>query len=126
MTMIATRRRFLVTLSMAGAAALTRVPPARAAEERLETTTVRLLHKPTICGAPQYVAEELLRAEGFTDIRYTQIASSAEVNDAVTHGRADFDAHFAPQWVSAIDGGDAISILAGVHVGCFELFGNES
>jgi NitT/TauT family transport system substrate-binding protein len=27
--------------------------------------------------------------------------------------------------VSAIDGGDAISVLAGVHVGCFELFGNE-
>ena len=83
------------------------------------------LHKPTICGAPQYIAEELLRAEGFTDIRYTKIASSAEVNDAVMHGRADFDAHFAPQWASAIDGGGAISVLAGVHVGCFELFGND-
>jgi NitT/TauT family transport system substrate-binding protein len=118
-----TRRRFLATLSLA--AALARVPPAGAAEERPETTTLRLLHKPSICGAPQYVAEELLHAEGFTDIRYTKIASSAEVNDAIVHGRADFDAHFAPQWVSAIDGGGAISVLAGVHVGCFELFGND-
>jgi len=104
-----TRRHFLATLSLAGAAALARVPPARAAEDSLETTTLRLLHKPTICGAPQYLAEELLRAEGFTDIRYTKIASSAEVNDAILHGRADFDAHFAPQWASAIDGGGAIS-----------------
>jgi NitT/TauT family transport system substrate-binding protein len=122
MPMTQTRRRFVATLSLAGSAALVRVPPALAGEERLETTTLRLLHKPTICGAPQYVAEELLRAEGFTDIRYAKIMSSAEVNDAVLHGQADFDAHFAPQWVSAIDGGGAISVLAGVHVGCFELF----
>ena len=125
MPMMQTRRRFLTTASMAGGAVLLRAPPAPAAEGLLETTTVRLLHKPTICGAPQYVAEELLRAEGFTDIGYTKIASSAEVNDAIIQGRADFDAHFAPQWVSAIDGGGPISVLAGVHVGCFELFRNE-
>jgi NitT/TauT family transport system substrate-binding protein len=125
MSQIQTRRRFLATLTLAGGATLGRVPPAHAAEERLETTVLRLLHKPSICGAPQYVAEELLGAEGFTDIRYTKIASSAEVNDAIMQGRADFDAHFAPQWVSAIDSGGGISVLAGVHVGCFELFGND-
>ena len=125
MTPSQTRRQFLTILSLGGAAALGRMPPAHAAEERLETTVLRLLHKPSICGAPIYVAEELLRAEGFTDIRYTKIASSAEVNDSVVHGRADLDAHFAPQWVSAIDGGGRISVLAGVHVGCFELFGND-
>jgi NitT/TauT family transport system substrate-binding protein len=123
--MIQTRRRFLATLSLAGAAALARMPRAPAAEDRPETTALRLLHKPSICGAPQYVAEELLRAEGFTDIRYIKLASSAEVNDAIMHGRADFDAHFAPQWASAIDGGGAVSVLAGVHVGCFVLFGND-
>jgi len=96
-----------------------------AAEDQLETTILRLLHKPTICGAPEYVAEEFLRAEGFTEIRYTKIASSAEVNDAITQGRADLDAHFAPQWASALDGGGKITVLAGVHVGCFVLFGNE-
>jgi NitT/TauT family transport system substrate-binding protein len=40
-------------------------------------------------------------------------------------GRADIDAHFAPQWASAIDSGGGISVLSGVHVGCFELFGND-
>jgi NitT/TauT family transport system substrate-binding protein len=126
MPMMQSRRRFLTTAALAGAAGLLRAPRSVAAEGALETTTLRLLHKPTICGAPQYVAEELLRAEGFTDIRYTKIASSAEVNDAIMHGLADFDAHFAPQWASAIDGGGAVSVLAGIHVGCFELFGNES
>jgi hypothetical protein len=41
-----------------------------AAEPALETTTVRLGKTPIICFAPQYVSEALLRAEGFTDIRY--------------------------------------------------------
>jgi NitT/TauT family transport system substrate-binding protein len=67
----------------------------------------------------------LLRAEGFTDIRYAKLASSAEVNDAIMQGRADIDAHFAAQWVSAIDSGGGISVLSGVHVGCFELFGDD-
>jgi hypothetical protein len=31
--------------------------------------------------------------------------------------------HFAPQWVSVIDGGGPVTVLSGVHVGCFELFG---
>jgi NitT/TauT family transport system substrate-binding protein len=128
MTFPQTRRRVLATMALAGVANIAPIPRSFAAvlgEERLETTTLRLLQKPTICGAPQYVAEELLRAEGFTDIRYTKIASSAEVNDAIIQGRADFDLHFAPLWVSAIDAGGNVMILAGVHVGCFVLFGNE-
>ena len=64
-----TRRRFLTTLSLAGAAGLIRAPRALAAEGVLETTSVRLSKIPAICYAPLYVAEELLRAEGFTDIR---------------------------------------------------------
>jgi NitT/TauT family transport system substrate-binding protein len=38
----------------------------------------------------------------------------------------DFNTHFAPQWVSVIDGGGPVTVLSGVHVGCFELFGKES
>jgi NitT/TauT family transport system substrate-binding protein len=65
-----TRRRFLTTLSLAGATGFLRAPRALAAEGALETTTVRLAKIPVICFAPQYVCEALLRAEGFTDIRY--------------------------------------------------------
>jgi NitT/TauT family transport system substrate-binding protein len=125
MPIMQNRRQFLTTLSLAGAAALVRGPPALAAEGSLETTTVRLPRTPTICTAPQYVGEELLRAEGFADISYIDFASSAEFSEALAHGKIDFTGHFAPQWVSAVDGGAAITILAGMHVGCFELFGNE-
>ena len=125
MEIVQTRRRFLATLSLAGAAGLVRPPQSLAAEEPLETTSVRMMRIPIICHAPQFVAEELLRAEGFTDIRFVDAASSAEINEAMASGKADFNLHFAPQWVSVIDGGGAITVLAGVHVGCFELFGNE-
>jgi NitT/TauT family transport system substrate-binding protein len=125
MPIMHTRRRFLTTASVAGGTILLGSPPAPAAEGPLETTTVRLPRTPTICTAPQYVAEELLRAEGFADINYIEFASSAEFNEALAHGKIDFTGHFAPQWVSAVDGGAAITILAGMHVGCFELFGNE-
>jgi len=121
-----TRRRFLATLSAAGSAVLLDARGLKATEGPLETTTVRLPKTPTICTAPQYVAEELLRAEGFADVNYIQFASSAEFNEALSQGTVDFTGHFAPQWVSLIDRGGAITILGGMHVGCFELFGNES
>jgi len=68
MTMLQTRRRFLATTALAGTALLR--TPARAAEGSPETTSVRITKVPGICLAPQYVAEELLRAEGFTQIQY--------------------------------------------------------
>ena len=120
-----TRRRFLATLSLAGAAGLVRAPQSRAAEGTLETTSVRFMRTPSLCHAPQFVAEELLRAEGFTDIRYIESKSTAEINEAVASGKVDFNTHFAPQSVSVIDGGGAVTVLTGVHVGCFELFGKE-
>jgi NitT/TauT family transport system substrate-binding protein len=121
--MVQTRRRFMTGLSLAGVARLLPAP-AIAAEERLETTSVRFMRTPSICHAPQVVIEELLRAEGFTDIRYVEGASSAEINPAIVSGKVDFNTHFAP-WVSVVDGGGPVIVLSGVHVGCFELFGNE-
>jgi NitT/TauT family transport system substrate-binding protein len=124
MVSIQTRRSFLAG-SVAAAAEIICAPRAFAAEPAPETTTIRLMRVPAICWAPQYVAEALLHAEGFTDIRYIDATSSAAVNEAVVRGKADFNLHFAPQWVSVIDGGGAVTVLAGVHVGCFELFGND-
>jgi len=64
-----TRRGFLGGITAAGAAGLIRAPRAEAADGPLETTTVRI-QKPGLCVSSLYIAEELLRAEGFTDIRY--------------------------------------------------------
>jgi NitT/TauT family transport system substrate-binding protein len=125
MPMMQTRRRFLTTASMAGGAILLRAPRVLAAEEALETTSVRLMRIPTICLAPQYVAEELLRAEGFSDIRYVDAPSSAEFAAALASSKTDFTMHYASPLVSGIDSLGAITVLAGMHVGCLELFGHE-
>ena len=68
MAIVQNRRQFLTTLTLAGAAGLLRAPSSAAAEGSLETTTVRLAKNEGICIAPQYIADELLRAEGFTNI----------------------------------------------------------
>ena len=73
MQLIQSRRRFLTTLSSAGAAGLVglRAKPTNA-ELPSETTRIRLIHDPSICVAPQYLAEELLRADGFSDVQYIE------------------------------------------------------
>jgi NitT/TauT family transport system substrate-binding protein len=111
MQMMPTRRLFLTSLSLAGAAGLVRAPAMAAGEEPPETSSVRFMRTPSICHAPQFVIEDLLRAEGFTDVQYVYGASSAEINEAVASGKVDFNTHFAPQWVSVVDGGGAVTVL---------------
>ena len=119
------RRQFLTMVSLAGASALVRGPPALA-EGSLETTTVRLAKNEGICLAPQYVADELLRAEGFTDIRYVFVPESTTRVKAIAGGEVDFSANFVAPLIVAVSSGEPIIVLAGTHVGCYELFGNES
>jgi NitT/TauT family transport system substrate-binding protein len=120
---IQTRRRFLTTLSLTGAAGLFRVPRALAAEPPPETTTVRLPKVPIICFAPQYVCEELLRVEGFTDVRYLDISIKELQDDsALGRGRVDFASNSSVNHIADIDAGAPITILSPVHVGCYELF----
>ena len=124
MPMTQTRRDFLTALSAAGAAGLVRAPPTLAAEGALETTTVRLPKFSSICVSPQYAAEELLHAEGFTDVRYVDTPASA-VAEAIGQDRLDFGLNYAALFLPAIDGSQPVKVLAGVHVGCFELFAKD-
>jgi NitT/TauT family transport system substrate-binding protein len=126
MPMTQTRREFLNTLPIAGAAGFVRTATVLAAEEKPETTAVRLVRDPGICLAPQYAAEELLRAEGLTDVRYLEAASDADTAQMIARGEGDFTLNFAPQFVATIDRGGPVTVLAGVHVGCFELFASNS
>jgi NitT/TauT family transport system substrate-binding protein len=109
---------------MAGAAGLVRAPPSLAAEGALETTTVRIHKAPVICIAPQYVSEELLRAEGFTDVRYVEVPVNTE-GPSMGRGEADFSMSFVAEFIQDIDAGAPIVLVAGVHVGCFELFARQ-
>ena len=124
MQIMQSRRRFLAALSLAGAAGLIGARKSLAAEAPLETTTVRLGKIPGICIAPQYVAEELLRAEGFTDVRYVAMPAAVQ-HEYIARGEVDFSLHFAAPLVISMDAGGPITVVAGVHVGCFELFGRE-
>src|SRR5436309_1707038 len=122
MALMQTRRGFLGGIAAAGTAALIRAPRVLAAEGALEMATVRIGKSPGICVAPQYVAEELLRAEGFTDVRYVEEPATA--TEPLAHGKVDFDMNYASNFVRAIDAGEPITLLTGVMVGCFELFGS--
>ncbi len=116
-----TRRRFLTMTALAGAAGVLPARRARATEPALETTTVRLGRLPIICFAPQYVAEELLRAEGFTDVRYVDTTVRGQLED-LGHGKFDFQSNLSLSHAIAIDRGLPITVVTGVHVGCYELF----
>src|SRR5215472_1655299 len=126
MPMMRTRRQFLSTVSMgAVAAGLLRAPRALAAEGPLETTTVRFANAPQFCAAPKFVAEELLRAEGFTDIRHVDLLPPDTPVRMVARGEADFNPSYAVSLIADLDAGAALTVLAGVHVGCTELFVHE-
>ena len=122
MTLMQTRRRFLATLSLAGAVGL-RAPRVLAAEGALETTTVRLVADYSIC-SPVLLSEELLRAEGFTDVRFVERIVDRAPQPLAS---APVDFRLSSPWDIAgrIDGGEPITALGGVHVGCFELFARE-
>ncbi|MEQ1949859.1 ABC transporter substrate-binding protein [Mesorhizobium sp. CN2-181] len=120
------RRKFLSGVTLAGTAGLLGLHsgPA-AAEPPPETTRIRLIRIPSICQAPQYVAEELLRGEGFTDVQYIQKRGTADIAPALASGEVDLSAHFAAPLLLHLEAGDPIVILTGLHVGCFELFGTD-
>jgi NitT/TauT family transport system substrate-binding protein len=122
MEIIQSRRDFLTTLSAAGAAGVFGARGSVADEAPPETTTLRLIYDPSICTAPGYIADELLRAEGFTDIRYLRTVSGGE---SVARGEVDFGTDTGAWIVSRLDAGEPITALAGLHSGCYELFAHE-
>jgi NitT/TauT family transport system substrate-binding protein len=125
MRIIQSRRDFLAGLSAAGASGLVGARGALAADPPPETATVRVAKLPAICLAPGYVADDLLRAEGFDDIRYVEAAAGLTMNDMIGRGEIDFGLGFVAGLVHALDAGTPLTALAGVHSGCFELFAHE-
>src|SRR5205807_7120760 len=120
------RRQFLGGLTLAGTAGLLGLPPGPvAAEPPPETTRLRLVRRPAICVAPEYVAEELLQGEGFTEVQYVTKEDSGGPYTALASGEADLTLLFSGPLLIQMDTGAPVVVLAGVHVGCFALFGTE-
>jgi NitT/TauT family transport system substrate-binding protein len=120
------RRAFLGGLTLAGTAGLLGLRPGPVgAEPPPETTRLRVIHDPSICVASQFVAEELLRAEGFTEVHYVKVGPDQVGIKLVATGDADLIMQFAGKVIVQVDAGDPVVALTGVHVGCFELFGSD-
>jgi NitT/TauT family transport system substrate-binding protein len=146
MSMAQSRRRFLTGLAYAATAGLAGVGAVRigagggqsaASEPPPEITAIRLQKEQVICTAPQIVAEDLLRAEGFTDVHYVAIEKRDRVKggradpdkggsmNLLAHGELDLNIEFAPELIVQMEAGAPLTILAGMHLGCYELLGNE-
>ncbi|HEX4596139.1 MAG TPA: ABC transporter substrate-binding protein [Bryobacteraceae bacterium] len=115
---------FLAAAGLAGAAALSGARRSMATEAPPETTALRLPQYPATCLAPLYILDDLLREEGFTDVRY--VPNPGTTSEIFARGEVDFDQDFSPVAIVPIDAGAPIVMLAGVHSGCFELFARES
>jgi NitT/TauT family transport system substrate-binding protein len=126
MRIFQSRRDFLAVLSAAGAGGVLGTRGSLAGDDPLETTTVRLGKGGGICIAPQYLAKELLRAEGFADVRYADTESGRGHARKIARGELDFGVTFAAPLVIEMDAGEPLTIIGGAHVGCFELLANDS
>jgi NitT/TauT family transport system substrate-binding protein len=119
------RREFLSTLSLAGAAGLLGLRPKPvAAEPPPETTKLRLAQSTSACQAPLYVAEELFRTEGFSNVAYVK-QQGAGIYKSLASGEVDISVTFVAPFILEVDAGEPIVLLGGAHAGCLELVGTD-
>jgi NitT/TauT family transport system substrate-binding protein len=114
-------------LTLAGTAGLFGLYPRPAvAEPPPETTRLRINQSPAICVAPQYVAaDQLLQAEGFVDVQYVKRPLASTALPLLVSGEADLGSTDVSSMIVGIDQGQPIVMLAGLHGGCYELFGTD-
>jgi NitT/TauT family transport system substrate-binding protein len=120
------RRQFLRrlgTVAVAGTLGLRGRPVG--AEPPPETTKFRIAEIPSSCRSPEWMAEDLLHAEGFTDVKYIRKQGTQGMEEALASGEANISGHFAAPVILRLEAGDPIVVLVGEHAGCFELFGHE-
>jgi len=91
----------------------TPLPPA-------ETTTFRVAGAP--CDAPIMAAERYLRDEGFTEITITDGGSAA----ALVAGKLDVTILFPPSLANALQSGQKVVALGGLHPGCSEIWAQQN
>jgi len=126
------RRTFLQQTSALGAASFLGVAKESRAEPPPEVRKIRVVLAEAMCLAPQYIAEEMLLAEGFDEIEYVPIRAASGtysrvwIPDMLADGLVDLSMGSVPGMVWAIDRGGPVVVIAGIHAGCYELFGHGS
>ena len=81
---------------------------------------------PITCFAPLYLAEQLLRAEGFTEIEYVKTPLAEGPDEALAAGKVDIVQNDTAAHMMSLDRGAPIVVLGGIHTGCWELFAQAS
>jgi NitT/TauT family transport system substrate-binding protein len=98
-----------------------------AAEAPPETRKIRIMQDegiPVLCWAPQYLAIEFLRMEGFEEIELIRFDATNNAMSLVD-GTADFAVPLSTDIAIEADRGGEITLLSGLHVGCVEVFASE-
>lgn len=119
------RRRFLAGCATLGAGLLMPSGAGAAIDGPLEVRRLRLVHEPSICMAPQYLAEPLLRAEGFDDVEYVRNTGRANWR-LLDEGAADLTMDASAAIVAGLEASRQSLVIAGIHAGCYELFAGDA
>ena len=109
------RREFLGTAALAGTGALLGLrSDSLAAEPQPETPKIRLIQRTdAICTSPQFVAGDLLRGEGFTEVEYVKTTGGNEAEKALVSGEANLSMQFSVRLILGLDKGHPIVIIGG-------------
>ena len=119
------RRDFLAHSTALAGASLLPFSNLVQAEPPPEIKTIRIIRPAVTCVAPMLLAEDLLRLEGFSQVKY--IAADTESGPSiVASGRADLTMWDVGAMLPLIDEGKPIVALAGIHAGCQELFAHDN
>jgi NitT/TauT family transport system substrate-binding protein len=118
------RRTFFAGASALCASGLLGLPEIAAADPPPEISKIRIVHTPVVCFAPIYIAAELLRLEGFSEVEYVKPRNEGNVG-LLTAGGADIAMAGATAVMLPIDAGQPAKVLAGMHAGCWELMASE-
>jgi NitT/TauT family transport system substrate-binding protein len=70
------------------------------------------------------VAEGLLNIEGFSDVQYVDVPLEF-IHRSVGTDKIDISMGFVANHIVELDLETPVTLLAGVHAGCFELFGTK-
>jgi NitT/TauT family transport system substrate-binding protein len=120
------RRDFMKKAALTGAAAYLGFDnEIAAAAPPLETTRIRFSQMKPACWAPQYMAEEFLYKEGFTDVQYIKRPKEDTLKQHLASGEVDLAVSFSARLLSNIEVGNEVVFISGLHVGCYYLLGSD-